>query len=106
MLKEAHNFKQVGRARVARRAEHAHQACGWNVRGLGETGESDSFVDVVAQNCLREGNLAGEHGFETCAEKFFAKLGVALHAVPTRFLKVAGPGHGRISHFPRSSSAP
>jgi len=44
MLKQAHNFKQVGRAGVAGRAEHAHEAFRENVRGLGQAGEVDGRV--------------------------------------------------------------
>jgi hypothetical protein len=108
MLKEAHNFKQVGRARVAGRAEHAHEAFGWNVCGLGQADESNRRIDVVAQNCFGESDVAGQHGFEAFTEKFLAELGVALHAVTDGFLKVTGQGHGgggvnRDIHEPRSS---
>jgi hypothetical protein len=66
MLEEAHNFKQVGRARVAGWAEHAHEAFGWNMRSLGEPGESNRCVDVVAQNCLGECDLARDQ-LKVCA---------------------------------------
>jgi hypothetical protein len=41
MLKEAHNFKELGRARVAGQAEQAHEAFRWNVSGLGQAGEAN-----------------------------------------------------------------
>jgi hypothetical protein len=63
-LKETHNFEEIGRARVAGRTEHAHEAFRRDVRGLGESGEANGCVDVVAQNCLRESDLTGQHGFE------------------------------------------
>ncbi len=93
MLKEAHNFKQVDRARIATRAEHTHQAFRRNVCSLRETGEANSCVDLIAQNCLRNGHLAGEHGFEAFAQKFLAKLGIPLGAVTNGFLKVASQWH-------------
>lgn len=93
MLKEAHDFKQVGSARIAGRAKHAHQAFRRNVRGRGKIGEPNSCVDVIAQNCLRETDVARQHGFETFAEKFFTKLSVALHTIPNGFLKITTQGH-------------
>jgi hypothetical protein len=52
MLKEAHNFEQIGRTRVADCAEHAHEAFRRNVRCLGEAREPYRSVDVIVQDCL------------------------------------------------------
>ncbi|MBV8360887.1 MAG: hypothetical protein JO189_23570 [Deltaproteobacteria bacterium] len=99
MLEEAYNFEQVGRTRIAGRTEHAHKAFRRNVRGLGKAVEAHGRVDVVAQNCLGERNLAGQHGFEAFAQKFFPEPGVVLYPVPNGFFKVASQGHGSLFYF-------
>jgi len=101
MLKEAHNFEQIGRTRVADCAEHAHEAFRRKVRCLGEAREPNRGVDVIAQDCLGQRDFAGQHGFETLAEKFFTEPRVALYPVPNGFLRVAGQGHGSFSYFLR-----
>ena len=68
ILKEAHNFKEVGRARIASRTKHAHKAFRRNVGSFGKARELDSCVDVVAQNCFGECDFAGEHGVEAFTE--------------------------------------
>jgi pimeloyl-ACP methyl ester carboxylesterase len=65
------------------------------MRGVGQASKSNRRVDVVTQNCLRERDLAREHRFEAFAEKFLAKLGVALYAVPNGLFEIAGQGHLR-----------
>src|SRR5689334_14443803 len=101
MLKEVQNFKQVRRARIAGRTEHAHEAFRWNMRCLGQTVETHSRVDVIAQNCFGKSDFAGQHGFEAFAQKFLAKLRVELYAVPDGFLEVASKRHGSFSYFLR-----
>jgi len=101
MLKEAHNFEQIGRTRVADCAEHAHEAFRRNVHGLSEASESDCSIDVIAQDCLGQRDFARQYGFEPFAEKFFAKLGVALCAFSDGLLKVAGQGHASFFYLLR-----
>jgi hypothetical protein len=48
---------------------------------------------TVAQHCLGQRDVAGQHGFEAHAQQFLAKLGVALGAVADGFPKVARQGH-------------
>ena len=56
---------------------------------------------TVAQNCLRQRDVAGQHGFEAHAEQFLAKFEVALGAVPNGFPEVARQGHGSFFYFLR-----
>lgn len=68
---------------------------------FGEASEANGRVDVIAQDGFRYRDFAGQRGFQTLAEKFFAKLRIALHAVRNGFLKVAGQGHGCFSYLLR-----
>jgi hypothetical protein len=58
-LKEADDLEKIVGARVTRGSQHPHQAFGRDVSGLGEFGEADSGVDVIAQDDLGRGDIAG-----------------------------------------------
>ena len=62
MLKKTDNHKKIIGPGVASRSEHPHEAFGWNARGLGEFGKTDCGIDVIPQNGLGRGDIAGEHG--------------------------------------------
>jgi hypothetical protein len=59
-VKEAHNFKQIGRTRVARRTEHAHKAFRRNVRGLGKV-ELASLLNMIKYVFMFKKDGRGEH---------------------------------------------
>src|SRR5712692_2643462 len=94
LLQKTDNFEKVVRSRVAGRSEHPHEAFGRDVRGLGEFGKTDGCVDVVAQDGLGRGDIAGEHGFDPLTQKLFAELGIARNAGTDRLFEITGQGHG------------
>src|SRR5450755_4564321 len=75
-LEKTDNRKKIIRPRVTRWPQHAHQAFGWDVRGLREFGKPDSRVDVIAQDGLSCGNITGEQRLNAFAEKLLAELRV------------------------------
>ena len=68
-LEKTENHEKIIRQRVARWPERAHQAFGWDVRGLREVGKSDGRVDVIAQDRFGCGDVSGDQGLNALAEK-------------------------------------
>jgi hypothetical protein len=94
LLQETDDFEQIIRPRIARRSEHAHEALGGDMRGLGKFRESDGRIDVVPENGLGGGDIAAKHAFDAFAQKLLAEFGIALDAGADCFLEVAGQSHG------------
>src|ERR1039457_6160840 len=93
-LEKSDDLEEIAGARVARRAQHSHEAFGRDACGFGEVRKAKGRVDVIAQDGLRRGYIAGEHGFDSFAEKLFSEPGIAHHASANGFLEIASQRHG------------
>src|ERR1039457_744253 len=62
-LEKSDDLEEIAGARVARRPQHSHEAFGRDACGFGEVRKAQGRVDVIAQDGLRRGYIAGEHLF-------------------------------------------
>src|SRR5208282_5216026 len=93
-LQEADDLEEIVGARVARRPQHSHEAFGRDACGFSEVRKAKGRVDVIAQDGLRRGYVAGQHGFDSFAEKLFSEFGIALDASANGFLEITSQRHG------------
>jgi hypothetical protein len=89
VLEEADDLEEIVRARITPRSQHSHQTLGWNARRFGKIAEAQGCVNVIAQDGLRRGYVAREHGFNSFPKKLFAELGIALDASANGFFEIA-----------------
>ena len=93
MLKEANYLEQIICARIARRSQHSHQALGRDARRFGEVGEAYGRVNVIAKDSFPRGHVAGEHRFDSFAEKLLSEFRIALDPTANGLLEIASECH-------------
>src|SRR5580700_8138486 len=74
VLQKTHHLEEIGRSRIAGRAEHPHQALGGHMRRLSEFRESDGGIDVIAEDGLAGGDVARQQAFDALAQQRLPKL--------------------------------
>ena len=79
-LQKTDDLEEIVGAGIARRPQHSHQTLGRNVRCLGDFGEADRGIDVIAQDGFASGGVASKQALDTLPQELFSKLLVADRA--------------------------